>query len=45
MKNIKVKAKDEGGECFKEKGESFGYIEREREKHVNEGGRVHLGLI
>ena len=43
MKNIKVKAKDEGGECFREKGESFGF--RKREKRVNEGGRVRPGLI
>ena len=33
MKNIKVKAKDEVGECFREKGESFGFRERERETH------------
>ena len=43
MKIIKVKAKDEGGECFREKGERFGF--REREKCVNERGRARPSRI
>ena len=32
--NFKVEAKDEGGEHFREKGDSSGFREREREKQV-----------